>query len=71
MALFRLLAAASLLATAHATSGNTYQLVDGVGSSGGLCTCPNGQVYNVGDNGNSCESLACEGGISGKVTRMI
>ena len=34
----------------------------GVGGWGGQCTCPNGEVYNVGDK-NNCESLACEGGI--------
>jgi len=37
----------------------------GVGGWGGLCTCPDGGVYRVGDNGDSCGSLACHGGISG------
>eukprot|EP00729_Bicosta_minor_P004694 gene4694-30163_t len=34
----------------------------GVGQHGGECTCPNGQVYLVGDYANECGSLACEGG---------
>jgi hypothetical protein len=33
------------------------------GAWGGFCTCPNGEVYGVGDNNNGCGSLACEGGI--------
>ena len=32
---------------------------------GGTCTCPDGQQYQVGDNGNFCGSLACTGGVSG------
>ena len=36
-----------------------------VGSWGGSCTCPNGEVYWVGDEGNFCQSLACIGGESG------
>merc|ERR1712113_440908 len=35
---------------------------DGVGVWGGSCTCPDGQVYQVGDNNNDCNSLACIGG---------
>eukprot|EP00542_Grammatophora_oceanica_P018184 CAMPEP_0194049280 /NCGR_PEP_ID=MMETSP0009_2-20130614/30214_1 /TAXON_ID=210454 /ORGANISM="Grammatophora oceanica, Strain CCMP 410" /LENGTH=962 /DNA_ID=CAMNT_0038695391 /DNA_START=115 /DNA_END=3003 /DNA_ORIENTATION=+ len=37
-----------------------------VGDWGGTCTCPNGGVYPVGDNSDSCESLACVGGIPGE-----
>lgn len=40
-----------------------------VGSMGGLCTCPNGQKYIVGDNRDSCGSLACSGGIQGICSR--
>ena len=36
-----------------------------VGVWGGWCTCPNGQVYQVGDEGNMCNSVACDGGIHG------
>lgn len=36
------------------------------GGHGGSCTCPNGQSYWVGDNKDSCRSLACVGGRSGK-----
>ena len=32
------------------------------GSYGGICTCPNGQVYWVADRYNWCASLACEPG---------
>eukprot|EP00493_Phyllostaurus_siculus_P025902 UN26247 len=35
------------------------------GGWGGSCTCPDGSVYQVGDNDNSCGSLACFGGHSG------
>jgi len=35
-----------------------------VGGFGGTCTCPDGQVYNVGDYWDNCGSLACEGGVS-------
>ena len=38
---------------------------EGVGGWGGQCTCPNGKVYNVGDNGDFCKSLACLGGKPG------
>merc|ERR1719379_2522856 len=40
---------------------NDYSL----GGWGGSCTCPNGEVYQVADNGDSCGSLACNGGTSG------
>ena len=38
---------------------------DGVGGWGGACTCPNGETYQVGDNNDRCDSLACVGGTSG------
>ena len=39
----------------------------GVGGWGGLCTCPNGGEYWVGDLIDGCKSgLACFGGVSGK-----
>ena len=37
----------------------------GVGGHGGSCTCPNGKVYQTGDNNDNCGSLACVGGVSG------
>ena len=37
----------------------------GIGGWGGSCTCPDGQVYQVGDLGNWCGSLACYGGVAG------
>merc|ERR1712217_1008965 len=39
------------------------------GGWGGSCTCPDGQIYEVGDNNDACESLACTGGKSGKCNR--
>lgn len=33
-----------------------------VGGWGGRCRCPSGTVYEVGDNYDSCRSLACVGG---------
>lgn len=35
------------------------------GSWGGMCTCPDGTQFLVGDNFDWCESLACRGGTSG------
>jgi hypothetical protein len=40
-----------------------------VGGWGGECTCPDGQKYYVGDNSDSCRSLACVGGKSGTCNR--
>jgi len=41
-----------------------------VGGHGGSCTCPDGSVYQVGDNYNGCGSLACVGGVSGTCNRF-
>lgn len=40
-----------------------------VGGWGGSCTCPDGSVYQVGDNVDGCGSLACIGGVSGTCNR--
>lgn len=45
---------------------NVYQREVGVGMWGGSCTCPDGQVYEVGDYMNDCKSLACVGGVAGE-----
>ena len=37
-----------------------------VGTFHGLCTCPDGNEYTVGDNLNQCASLACYGGVAGQ-----
>lgn len=39
-----------------------------VGDWGGTCTCPNGEVYQVGDNNDGCQTLACIGGVAGSCT---
>ena len=36
-----------------------------IGVWGGTCTCPDGRVYLVGDEGNMCASVGCDGGIQG------
>lgn len=41
---------------------NVYEKMANVGTYGGECTCPDGQVYKVGDNRDHCGSLACIGG---------
>ena len=41
-----------------------------VGGWGGSCTCPNGETYEVGDNKDSCGSLACVGGTSGTCNKQ-
>ena len=38
----------------------------GVGIWGGTCTCPDGTTYEVGDNGDFCETIACVGGVAGE-----
>jgi len=44
-------------------NGDVYEKKDGVGGWGGKCKCPNsGKEYWVGDNGDACGSLACNGG---------
>jgi hypothetical protein len=48
---------------------NVFKSNAGKGGWGGSCTCPDGQVYQVGDNMNSCGSLACNGGKSGTCHR--
>jgi len=37
-----------------------------IGVWGGKCTCPDGQVFTAGDEGNNCDSIACRGGIQGE-----
>jgi len=48
--------------SAHADVDN-YRWVGApqVGNWGGLCQCPSGKVYEVGDNYDSCASIACVG----------
>jgi len=49
--------------TAANTTGDRYRYDDNVGHWGGTCTCPgSGRRYEVGDNNNKCQSLACDGG---------
>jgi len=55
----------------HTREYNRYEKVAGVGTWGGKCTCPDGQVYNVGDLTDSCEELACFGGVSGDCSSDI
>jgi FAD binding domain len=47
------------------TNQHVYVGFPEVGDWGGTCTCPNGSVYRVGDNGDACSSLACIGGVAG------
>ena len=53
-----------------ATDRNAFETDPGTGGWGGACTCPNGQVYQVGDNNDSCGSLACFGGTSGPCNKQ-
>merc|ERR550514_1203125 len=41
------------------------------GQWGGLCTCPDGQSYKVGDENNACGSLACVGGTPGPCQQRL
>jgi len=38
---------------------------------GGTCTCPDGQSYEVSDNGDSCGSLQCHGGVAGPCQQTV
>ena len=53
---------------------NANEVIDdapGVGVWGGTCTCPDGQVYLVGDENNACGSMACEGGVAGLCNNYV
>eukprot|EP00746_Dinoflagellata_sp_MGD_P147791 gnl/MRDRNA2_/MRDRNA2_80101_c0_seq1.p1 gnl/MRDRNA2_/MRDRNA2_80101_c0~~gnl/MRDRNA2_/MRDRNA2_80101_c0_seq1.p1 ORF type:complete len:4787 (+),score=748.07 gnl/MRDRNA2_/MRDRNA2_80101_c0_seq1:123-14483(+) len=55
-------AAANL--TTHA-GANHHRDHHSVGDRGGICTCPDGQVYPVGElKGSDCRKMACEGGVA-------
>ena len=45
-----------------AASVDVHKKMNGVGGWGGVCVCPSGAEFQVGDMGNSCGSLACFGG---------
>jgi len=49
-----------------ASANRYFRAESSVGQFGGKCTCPDGQVYNVGDHRDHCATLACVGGVSGK-----
>jgi hypothetical protein len=51
-------------------TSNVYESAPGVGGWGGMCTCPDGQQYNVGDMNDACGSLACVGGTPGPCERV-
>jgi hypothetical protein len=53
------------------TSSNEYSSADNVGTWGGTCTCPGGQVYQAGDSSGACGSLACVGGVSGSCDSIL
>jgi len=42
-----------------------------VGGWGGSCTCSDGQVYQVGDNVDQCNSMACIDGIPGECNEGV
>ena len=47
---------------------DTHEKASGVGQAGGICTCPSGEEYEVGEIGVGCEQLACIGGVAGSCT---
>lgn len=54
-----------VLLVGHASANQYVQNAPNKGMWGGQCTCPDGSVYGVGDNGDFCGSLACVFGQSG------
>lgn len=53
----------------HLSVNEVLYNVSTIGVWGGTCTCPNGEQYLVGDEGNFCGSLACWGGVAGECHR--
>ena len=53
------------------TYDDMYAQKAGVGTWGGTCTCPSGNVYYVGDNNDNCGSLACNGGVAGACSSSL
>jgi len=53
---------APISTTSVGPASDKYEHVEGVGGWGGKCKCPSGTVYEVGDNGDACASIACYGG---------
>jgi Tfp pilus assembly protein PilX len=51
------------------TQNTVIENAPGVGGWGGSCTCPDGKIFQVGDNNDYCGSLACVGGTSGTCNR--
>ena len=43
-------------------AANVLQVSSNAGGYGGTCRCPDGATYQVGDNNDNCETLACVGG---------
>ena len=53
------------------TGGNIVQnYAHSAGTWGGTCLCPDGNSYQVGDDGDSCGSLACVNGAMLNCNRM-
>eukprot|EP00966_Prymnesium_polylepis_P057543 1332452-Prymnesium_polylepis.1 len=46
-------------------SPNVVRINHKLGHWGGTCTCPDGQVYEVGERGRDCQDLACVNGVPG------
>ena len=47
------------------------ELSEFAGDWGGSCTCPDGQIYEVGDNNwKGCGQIACVGGVAGKCSEF-
>jgi hypothetical protein len=56
--------------TYEAGDVNNYYNLAGIGTWGGICTCPNGKSYEVGDiGGSACGILPCNGGAGAGCSR--
>ena len=59
-----------LLTLAAASAKNDYYLGadrdEVIGAWGGTCTCPDGEIFFVGDLLDACKTIACVGGVSGE-----
>ena len=66
----RALVLLALVASAASKSNNDYYLGadrdEVIGAWGGTCTCPDGEIFFVGDLLDACKNIACVGGVSGE-----
>ena len=51
-----------MLIASYISENMVHENAPGVGGHGGTCRCPDGKLFQVGDNNDGCQSLACVNG---------